>query len=414
MTAPWRDVRSLPDDALAGLRRRAIFDCCKWDPQVEDTSTIAGFPIVLESEEWRALGAAAESLAAETLEAEAELAERTELHAALALPRTVRVALARARGRPSPGIARLVRYDFHHTREGWRISEANTDVPGGLNEASGLARLMEPHYPGAASAGDVTGAYAAALVDGRPGARVALAHATAYVDDRQVMEYLARRLAEIGAEPILTSPAHLRWYGGRASIHSADRSVELDAVARFFPAEWLPNLPTASCWEHFVGGAVTPMSNPARALLTQSKRLPLVWDRLRTPLPTWRSLLPETRDPRDAPWRRSDEWVLKPALGRVGEDVGIPGVSSAKEWKAITRSARWHPSHWVAQRRFESTVMHHDGDAFHPCIGVYTIGTRVAGAYGRLARRALIDYRAQDAAVLVGEERVARRMERIA
>ena len=414
MTLPWRHARPLPDDALAVLRRRAIFDCCKWDPQVEDTSTIAAFPIILEPEDWRELSRLAESLAAETLEAEAELAERTDLHSALALPRAVIRALARSRSRPSPGLARLVRFDFHHTLDGWRISEANTDVPGGLNEASGLARLMEPHFPGACSAGDVTAEYARALVGGRSGARVGLAHATAYVDDRQVMEYLARRLAEIGAEAVLMSPSQVRWMGGRAHVEAAGRTIELDSVARFFPAEWLPNLPANAAWEHFAGGAITPASNPARALLTQSKRFPLVWDSLRTSLPTWRSLLPETRDPRDAPWQRSEEWVLKPALGRVGEDVGIPGVSSGKEWKAIRRSVRWRPGHWVAQRRFEPTVIHLDGEVLHPCIGVYTIGTRVAGAYGRLARRPLIDHRAQDVAVLVADDDLARRLERIA
>lgn len=384
---------------------------------MEDTSTIAGFPLVLEPGEWREISAVAESLAAETLAAEAELVERTELHSRLGLPRPIRSALAHARSQPPRGLARLVRFDFHHTREGWRISEANTDVPGGLNEASGLAQLMAPHYPGTASAGDVAGAYAAALAAARPTrghatagsrhpsrVRVALAHATAYVDDRQVMEYLARRLAEAGATPLLTSPGQLRWEHGHAIVEDGGRGTPVDAIARFFPAEWLPNLPSRSGWTNFVGGAVTPVSNPAVALLTQSKRFPLLWDSLRTPLATWRALLPETRDPRDAPWRGSDEWVLKPALGRVGEDVGIPGLTSAREWKGIVRSVRWNPGDWVAQRRFEPTVLERDGEALHPCVGVYTIGTRVAGAYGRIARRALIDYRAQDVAVLVGEE----------
>ncbi len=414
MTAPWRDVQPLRADAAASLRRRAIFDCCKWDPQVEDTATIASSPIVLDSATWRELSAAAGALAAETLAAEAELAERPELHGMLALPRAVRAPLSRARRVPSAGIARLVRFDFHHTRDGWRISEANTDVPGGLNEASGLARLMESHYPGTESAGDVTAAYAAALTSHRADATVALAHATAYVDDRQVMEYLGRRLGETGARAVLTSPGHLRWDNGHASVESSGSSVRVDAVARFFPAEWLPNLPRDCGWENFVGGAVTPVSNPARALLTQSKRFPLLWDALRTPAPTWRALLPETRDPREVPWRKSDDWVAKPALGRVGEDVGIRGVTTAKEWKGIERSVRWHPGHWIAQRRFESTVMRQDGSELHPCIGVYTIGTRVAGAYGRIASRALIDHRAQDAAVLVERDRAAQRMERIA
>ena len=415
MNAPWREVRPLPDEAMASLRRRAIFDCCKWDPQVEDTSTIAAFPLVLEPADWREISAAAEALAAETLAAEAELVERTDLHSMLALPRALRQALAHARGRPARGLARLIRFDFHHTRDGWRISEANTDVPGGLNEASGLARLMAPHYPGTASAGDVTGAYAAALAAARPGSRpasragvrVALAHATAYVDDRQVMEYLSRRLAGIGATAVLTSPSQLGWENGNAFVEDGVSRTPVDAIARFFPAEWLPNLPSRCGWKNFAGGATTPISNPASALLTQSKRFPLLWDSLRTPLPTWRALLPETRDPRDAPWRSSDDWVVKPALGRVGEDVGIPGLTSAKEWKSIIRSVRWHPGHWIAQRRFEPTVLGQGGEAFHPCVGVYTIGTRVAGGYGRLARRALIDYRAQDVAVLVAGDEAA-------
>ena len=37
----------------------------------------------------------------------------------------------------------------------------------------------------------------------------------------------------------------------------------------------------------------------------------------------------------------------------------------------------------------------------HPCIGVYTVDDRVAGAYGRLSARALTDWRSRDAAVLV-------------
>ena len=32
---------------------------------------------------------------------------------------------------PTPAMARVVRFDFHPTSEGWKISEANADVPGG-------------------------------------------------------------------------------------------------------------------------------------------------------------------------------------------------------------------------------------------------------------------------------------------
>jgi glutathionylspermidine synthase len=385
------------------VRRRVVFDCCKWDPQVEDVATLARFPLLIESETWRRLAALAEALARETLAAEAELLRRPELHSALGLPRAARAALRRALpDTPSSGIARLIRFDFHLTPEGWRISEANTDVPGGLNEASGFATLMAERYSGTSVTGDPAGAYADALTRTLPPApRLALVHATAYSDDHQVMRYLARRLAERGAETVLVSPAHLRWPDGRAHLAADWARGPIDALVRFFPAEWLPNLPRFTDWQRFFGGGRTPASNPAAALLTQSKRFPLVWDALRTPLPTWRRLLPETRDPREVPWRSGDEWVVKPALGRVGEGVGMPGATGAKEWRQIGRDIFWHAPHWAAQRRFEATPVATADGARFPCIGVYTVDERAAGAYGRLAARPIIDSRSQDVAVLL-------------
>jgi glutathionylspermidine synthase len=300
------------------------------------------------------------------------------------------------------GIARIVRFDFHHTTAGWRISEANSDVPGGLNEASGLSALIAGHYPGTAPAGDTAGAYARAICASLgAGAHVAFVHATAYSDDRQVMTYLAQRFAAGGVRASLISPAHLRWHGGRARLDTAWTSETVDAIVRFFPVEWLPNLPSACGWSHFFHSGSTPVSNPAAAVLTQSKRFPLTWDVLRTPMPTWRSLLPETRDPREVPWSDSEEWVLKPALGRVGEDIGMSGVTEAKQLKRVSRNVRWFPSGWAAQRRFAATAFRVREKDLYPSVGIYTIDGHAAGAYGRIAERPLIDGRARDAAVLV-------------
>jgi hypothetical protein len=104
-----------------------------------------------------------------------------------------------------------------------------------------------------------------------------------------------------------------------------------------------------------------------------------------------------------ASWDANDEWVLKPALGRVGEDVAIAGVTAGADWKRIARDVRRHPSHWVAQRRFAATPMQVAGTDRYPSVGVYTVNGKVAGAYGRIADRPLIDSRAQDAAVLIAE-----------
>ncbi len=400
MISPFRAALPLEPAVFAQVRRQAIFDCCKWDPQVEDVATLSSVPLVLERSAWNEIAATAEALAAEAA-AEAELVRRPELHNRLGLPWPVRSALRQAaRDGASPGAARVMRFDFHATAGGWRISEVNSDVPGGFNEASGFTRLMAGHVPGAEPPGDPAARLADAVADVIPsGGTVALVHATAYTDDRQVMVYLAHELAARGCRPVLAAPNHLRWHDRKAELCGAAGDGAVDLVFRFFPGEWLPNLPRRSGWHHYFSGARTPQCNPATALLVQSKRFPLVWDQMTTKLPTWRRALPETHDPREVDWRhdRAEDWVLKPALGRVGDGVGIAGATDEKNWKMIHRAVRRHPESWIAQRRFEALAQ----DGLFPCIGVYTVDGRAAGAYGRAAAKPLIDHRAQDLAVLI-------------
>jgi glutathionylspermidine synthase len=405
--SPFVPAAAVAPEPFVRLRQRAIFECCKWDPQVEDVSTLSPLPLVLPRPAWEELAGLAERLAAEAAEAELELLARPELTKRLALPRPLRRVLGRTRLPPSRGAARVVRFDFHWTDQGWRISEANSDVPGGFNEASGYSRLIAGEVPGCFPAGDPAQCLAAAIARAAgPRGTVALVHATAYTDDRQVMVYLAQRLSARGLRPLLLAPDHVGWHHGRAVARGAGESGALDFVLRFYPAEWLPGLGRRAGWEHYVRGGETPISNPAFALATQSKRFPLTWSRLATDLPTWRALLPETVDPRDADWRGSDRWVVKPALGRVGDGIGMTGVTPDAERKKIERAVRFFPHRWVAQRRFAAMPLATAGGAVYPCLGIYTVDGRAAGAYGRLAARPLIDHIAQDAAVLVEEESV--------
>jgi len=399
---PYRLSAPLAAGDFAAVRRRAIFECCKWDPQVEDVAALSPCVLSLDAIEWRRIAAWSETLAQETLQAERELLTHPRLNKMLGLPWAVRRALATAsRSGPPAEAARVMRFDFHFTTEGWRISEVNSDVPGGFIEASGVTRLMAGSFKGQSPTGDPAEAYARAVLGAvGAGGLVALVHATAYTDDRQVMIFLARRLEQLGLRTCLIGPDQLRWRGGHAHVATAWQSGPADVLLRFFPAEWLPNLPRRSGWRHFFAGARTPLSNPATALLTQSKRFPLSWDHLEAPLPTWRALLPETRDPRAAPWRDGD-WMLKPALGRVGDGIGAAGCGEAKEWRKIARDARWHPRDWAAQRRFEIVPVESAAGPLYPCLGVYTIDGAAAGIYGRLAARPIVDHRAQDVAVLL-------------
>ncbi len=397
------DVRlePIPAAEYGAFRRRVIFNGCKWDPQVGDVNTIADSVAVLSAATAQRLVSWAEALAAETVAAEAALAARPDLWRGLALPRPVRQALLGAEGRPHTDGVRVMRFDLHPTTTGWAVSEVNSDVPGGFAEAAVLPRLAAPFVAGSSVFADVGAMVADCFAERLPaGARVALVHATAYADDRQVMQFLGDALVARGRTPLLVAPDHLRWPDHRPTCIAEGQQGSVHAVIRFFPVEWLPLLPRGADWRGYFRHTV-PSSNHATAILTQSKRLPLVWDRLGLAAPTWRLLLPETRDPRQAEWRRDRDWILKPALGRVGEAVTIPEVTPPPEWRRIAWSARLSPREWVAQRRFQSRPLPSSHGERHLVVGVFTVNGRAAGFYGRVATRPRIDQYAQDVAVLV-------------
>lgn len=403
---PWCTVVLLPDHTRSEVRRRAIFECCKWDPQVEDVDTLAPMAIVLRRPVWRHLAQTAELLTAETLILERELATRPELHKALAIPRRIRTALGTLPEQPLwSRDVRVMRFDFHPTAAGWCVSEVNSDVPGGYNEASGLTSIVAGHVPSGVPCGDPAERLVQAIGDRlAPPGTVALVHATSYTDDRQVVTFLGRRLERVGFRAILVAPDHLRWRQGRARIETDWFQGDVDFMFRFFPAEWLPNLGACADWNGYFARADVPSCNPGTALLSQSKRWPLVCRRIGLRLPAWEKWCPETADPREVDWREDSRWVLKPALGRVGESIGLRGVTPEREWKAIRRWVGWGARNWIAQRRFTPEPIDVNGSPWHICLGVYTVDGRAAGIYGRIAAQPLINHLARDIAVLVEPE----------
>jgi glutathionylspermidine synthase len=403
MVAPLQVGSILPRNAWLSLQRRAIFDYCKWDIQCGDHSVLAPFPLLMERETASYLNETAETLARETLTAEAEILQRPELIERLSLPRAIRRALKENVGDSFVSQdLRVMRFDFHPTPTGWRISEVNADVPGGFVEASGWNSLFAENWQGACAPPAPSEAYARAIrkVTG-PNGFVALVHATAYSDDRQVMQHLAQCLAKQGLHACLLSPSHLRWDNGHAEICASFASGRPDAIVRFFPAEWLPNLSKKEYWKPYFRGSKTALSNPGTAIVPQTKRFPLVWDALRADLSLWRKLLPNTCEISEIRPTIDDSWVLKPALGRVGEGIEIQGVTPSDSFRKILKSAHQRPQEWVAQERFNILPIATDTGEKYPCIGVFTIGGKAAGFYGRIADSPIITQHAQDAAVVL-------------
>jgi hypothetical protein len=397
------------------IRMRAIFEAGKLDPRTYDEETIAPFAIRLAPSAWRELASLAERAWAELAAVEHALLAARRSWSALGIPRKVRAIIA-ASPPPSERDVRFARFDFHPTTEGWRVSEINADVPGGFIEAGAIARIIAERLPGLACLPDPARVLARAIAERIPNGNAALVHATSYTDDQQVVRRIGAELAALGVRAHLASPVHVNPCGepsgSRARLSTT--GAEVDAVMRFFPCEWLGNLSRAdrAHWSRLPADVVR--SNPPSALLLQGKRLPIVLRALGISTPTWSEILPEVKPiGRRSFARRVDPtgFVLKPVWGRIGEGVVIDGATSA----AAARHARWmarlFPKSWCLQRRFESIPLREElgftVDAAqerrhcHACIGVYVIDGRAAGAYARVAPRALMDGRAQDAAVLL-------------
>jgi glutathionylspermidine synthase len=398
VTQPWSCRAPLPPADFADLMRRAIFACCKWHTQVEDRPVLCPYPLVVPAVVWKHLSGQALALAREALAAEQELPDRPELHAELGLPSALCAALRRVRREGPTRGPRVIRFDFHWTDDGWRISEANADVAGGFIESSGVTALMARYHPDLEVAGDPAGVLAEVVEVRLP---VALLHLTGYTEDRQIALYLGRRLHERGRTAFPCAPDQVRWERGQAWLTCPGYSGPAGLVFRFFPAEWLPSLPRRTNWTGFFSGGRTPVCNPGSAVLSASKRFPLIWDRLTTSLSAWRSLLPTTLAPDRDTLSDPDDWVIKPALGHEGNDIGLAGVTDADDWDAIRASAVRHPDAWVIQRRFRPVPLETPEGPQYPCLGIYVIEGRIAGAYGRIADRSLTDDRARDIVVLI-------------
>ena len=387
------------------LRLRAIFDYCKWDAQCGDVAVLAKFPLLLSAATMRQLAELAEALTREALAAEAEIIGSRELMARLSVPAAIRKCLGMANHEPETEHVRVMRFDFHYTTQGWQISEVNADVPGGYVEASGWNTLFAAHHGLGEAPPDPTREYANAISASLPrGSLIALAHASVYSEDRQVMVHIGRELQRLGMRVCLVGPQNLSWCDNRAYLRTSFASGTPGLVVRLSPAEWLPRDGDPSNWAPWFGGSKTPLSNPGRALVLQSKRFPFVWDALSCAVPTWRRLLPESRCPSQVYGINNGEWVVKPAFGRVGEDVGIPGVTGVGEYRRILEAVRSRPEQWMAQRRFEIVPVATDEGEVFPCIGVYTVDGKFAGLYGRAARSPLVNENALDVAVLISND----------
>jgi hypothetical protein len=111
----------IPPARFAAIRRHLLLEGCKSDPQVGDAETLSPFPLVMKSSVWKQIAFQSEQLTAEAHAAEEEVLRRPELLNHLGLPRALRKVLAQD-APLTPEAGRVMRLNFHYTKQGWRIS----------------------------------------------------------------------------------------------------------------------------------------------------------------------------------------------------------------------------------------------------------------------------------------------------
>jgi len=394
----------IPKSKYEDYRLDVIFNGYKWDPQYLDNNTISKYVLVLTENEHNELEKLTIKLDKETVAAENQINGNPALAKPLALPGKIRKELKSMNSYRADKNIRLMRYDFHPTVEGnWALSEVNSDVPGGFAEASLMpeiaSALFEDCNYSYKNFGDILVNAIKAKV--KPGGRIIFVHCTSYSDDRQVMQFLGDKLERSDYKTIYAAADHLQFINGSADCVLDGNTGFVDAVIRFTPLEWLIKMKPKK-WSGYFNTTAVSCNHPI-AVFTQTKRFPFAWDILEkngAELSTWRELLPETFEVKDA--INMEDIIYKPVNGRVGEKISIKEACEDDEYDNIINSVKKNPKNYLAQKKFNSLPLTgENGQNFHVCIGSFTVDGLAAGYYARINNKPRIDSNAADIPVLI-------------
>lgn len=310
--------------------------------------------------------------------------------------------------------ASLVRVDLLLGEDGiFRACEINADCPGGHNEAYGLPRLAQ-----AAGFGEgidftqVVPQTVAKLRELARGRAVALIYATAYAEDLQVCALLRRLLLREGVPAILAPPTALRFRDGALRVSGQ----AVGALYRYFPTEYmegqnnLDDIITA-----VESGQVRTLSSFAQIYPQSKLAFARTWalrDQLSTAdqdaiarhMPATFTYSEEHREVLRAD-RKS--WVLKRALGRVGDEVFVGSLVDDEDWPQLLElvSTRCREGEvWLAQRFIPQRLIETPYGPRLVTLGVYLLDGRFAGYFARLTSESHVSHDALCLPVFVDSE----------
>jgi glutathionylspermidine synthase len=392
----------LEPDEIEAVFRAMRFAHCKWDIYHRGQHNLMPDAIVLSRSEHELLTETAGRVWTSLRQLEKQVIESPEALAGVGIPEILRPAIADTK----PSAPRLSRCDFHLTVGGrWMISEFNEDGPGGFSEAHGLNAVLSEQWGQRFDALEFPVSIRDHLVAAfEPWPRIGLVYATAYSEDLQQITLIADWLRAAGHQAVCGSPANLVMDEDSASLFGEP----VDALFRYFPGEWLGDLPNAGDWLQAI--ASVPMINSLSALVAQSKRfyaaanehdLDMADDEreiIATHLPESRYLEPGLREQLI---REREDWVLKGAFGRMGDTVRLGIGCSPQQWADTLDRALGQAGLYAVQQRFDTVPMWFSSGLAYATVGMYLLDGHFAGYYSRVSPYPVINYDSCHVATLV-------------
>ncbi len=268
----------------------------------------------------------------------------------------------------------------------WHACEINADCPGGHNEAVALPRLSREAGVLGGPLHDPTAAVerlADRLARASGGAPVALLYATGYAEDLQVAAIVRRALAARGVDAVLTAPTALRLRG--RELFAGKTAVR--ALYRFYPTEWMAGQDNvgdiARAVAEYGVRAVTGFS----AIYSQSK---LAFARAHALAPADAGGLPLTFAVSDVGAELEADrsrWVVKRAMGRVGDQVFVGALLAPEAWREVAAFARAQDAGgepWIAQAYVPQAPVPTPWGPLYVTLGAYVLDGRFVGYFARV------------------------------
>jgi glutathionylspermidine synthase len=295
--------------------------------------------------------------------------------------------------------AALMRVDLLLGEDGqWRACEINADCPGGHNESLGLPKL-------ARAAGFMAGrnptlmlenltARLSALANPRdrePGA-VGLVFATAYAEDLQVCAIVQRMLERAGTRALLVPPTAPRYDSGELRVGAEPVRV----LYRYFPAEYMEGQRNLDGIVRAIRDRRVRTLSSFSHIYTQSKyAFARVWAHHATLGASDRAVvdkhIPISSDlaavPRDRLVHERQDWVIKRAYGRVGDEVFVGPLFSKGDWATLVdavRAMRAAGQSWIAQRFVRQQAIPTPWGDRYVTLGAYVLDGRFVGYFARI------------------------------